>query len=178
MTNSKLRQKTSEEIFKSLTPRQRCSVSHVIHIDDLSTPNPMHHRVNGNIQSILTFEVRELASLEGHGEDESSRSIDGWFGVWHGRVSAYPVLDLKQWDSLTTAKAEGIITRLLQRVGINEATEVHPGSDEKSVHVYKWSTHAELKIAKARLGGEFSGLMPKLKNGSPKVITPSAGRSG
>lgn len=158
MTNRKPKQAMRMDIFKALTPRQKCSIANVVHANDLSTPNPKHHRINGNIQSILTFEVNELSALKGHGEDESSRAVDGWFGIWHGRVSAFPVEDLKSWDRLTTAKAEGVISRLLLRVGIDEDAEVHPGSDGKSVHVHKWATHDELKIAKDRLGGEFSEL--------------------
>ena len=159
MTNSKLKQLTSAELFKALTPRQKCSIANVVHANDLSTPDPRHHRINGNIQSILTFEVNELSALKGHGDDEENRSVDGWFGIWHGRVSSFPVSDLKSWDSLTTAKAEGVISRLLLRVGIDDDVEVHPGSDGKSVHVHKWATHDELKIAKNRLGCEFSELM-------------------
>ena len=116
------------------------------------------NRINGNSQSILPFYVNEWSSLKAHGEDESNRSVDGYFGMWHARASTYPVSDLKGWDRLTTAKAEGILMRLFSSVGIEEHIEVHPGSDGKSVHVHKWATHGELAIAKKRPGGEFSGL--------------------
>lgn len=147
---------STDEIFKALTPRQKCAIANAVHAKDPSTPDPRHHRVNGNVQSILTFEVNELASLKGHGDDEANRAVDGWFGIWHGRVSTHPVSLLDDWDRLTTAKAEGVITGFLSRAGLDGDAEVHPGSDGKSIHVYKWATHGEIAIAKDRLGKEFS----------------------
>lgn len=164
MTDSKPKQPTDADIFKALTPRQRCSISDALHANDQSVPDPRHHRINGSIQSILTFEVNELARLIGHGDDERDRSVDGWFGIWHGRVSTHPVSLVDGWDSLTTAKAEGIITRLLSRAGLDEDTEIHLGSDEKSIHFYKWATHQELAIAEKRLGKKFAKMGARNEN--------------
>lgn len=146
------------ELRKSsnLTPRQRCAISNPT-LDSTEDPHARHHKRSGNVQSILTFEVAELDSLKDEPDDEIpddvlARGINGWFAVWHGRVATHPVSHVDKWDSITTARAEGVLKRVVESVGLEDSIEVHNGADLKSIHVYKWATHDELRLAQAELG--------------------------
>ena len=133
-----------------LTPRQRCAVRHPV-ASSTVPPHARHIKRNGNIQTTLTFDLAPLESLI---EDDVplpdeivERAINGWFGVWHGSVTTFPITHTHAWCTLTTAKAEGVLKRLCASVGIKETAEVHLSSDEKSIHVYRWATLDELAIA-------------------------------
>ena len=146
----------SEKTKKKMTPRQRTAISNPI-ADPGVVPHLRHHRQNGNVQSYLTFDVSEISSLTGSDELES-RSIDGWCGVWHARVSHSPVRNLEAWSPKFIEAGKLALMNMLARVGVELCTEVHNGSDSKSVHVYKWATMEELQIAIDEAGCSLSEL--------------------
>ena len=80
-------------------------------------------------------------------EDILHRSVEGWIGVWHARVSMHPARDLNAWNTPSTDRAKDIIMRLVAGVGLDHDIEVRNGSDMKSIHVHKWATPAEVCIA-------------------------------
>ena len=140
---------------KSMTPRQRCAVAYPI-ANTAITPHVRHHRRNGTIDSILTFDVSEISKLEDADDETVARAVDGWFAVWHARVSMNPYRHLKTWPKPTISRAKTIMLGLMKRVGIEEGIEIHNGSDLHSVHVYKWATHAEIRLAMESTGAKFA----------------------
>lgn len=156
-----LKKPDKKKLLKAMTPRQQFAVKNPI-ADTTIIPDAGYKRLNGNIGSILTFDVAEVSKLEGAPEEIVERAVDGWFAVWHGRVTAmdrkHIPKPLDDWDRIETAKAEGIITRLVSSIGRKEDIEVHNGSDLKSIHVYKWATPAELRMAEHLIGKTFLAL--------------------
>lgn len=150
----------NENIKKRMTPRQQIAVSNPI-ADPGAIPHPRHHRRNGNVQSYLTFDVSEISSLDGE-EDEIAeiveRSVEGWYGAWHARVSHSPVRRLDAWSPKFIEAGKAILLGIMVRVGMDINPEIHNGSDLKSVHVWKWATHEELQLARAEAGMSFEDL--------------------
>jgi len=133
---------------KSITPRQRAAIYHPIPSASAEPLHVRHVKRNGNIDSILTFDVMELGAItQMVKEDILNRSVEGWIGVWHARVSMHPARDLKAWNTPSTDRAKDIIMRLVAGVGFDHDIEVRNGSDMKSIHVHKWATPAEVCVA-------------------------------
>ena len=134
------------ETKKKMTPRQRCAIVFPV-TDSGALPHTRHIRRNGNIDSILTFDVAEVESLEEATPEILARSAMGWFGVWHARVSMYPIRELRAWNKPSIDRAQVTLMRLVNGVGIEHDLEVHNGADLRSIHVYKWATPDELVAA-------------------------------
>ena len=141
-----------KRVLKDMTPRQRCAVVYPI-ADTGTIPHARHHRRNGGVQSILTFDVAEISSLKGADLATVGRALDGWYAVWHARVSMHPVTHVDDWDAATIENAKGVVMRCVAGVGIDEV-EVHNGSDLQSIHVYKWATHEEIQLSAHELLGK------------------------
>ena len=147
-----------QKLKKDMTPRQRCAIVYPI-ADSGALPHARHHRRNGNVQSILTLDVAEIGKLKGATKDILARSLDGWYGIWHARVSMHPVTHLDEWDEITIGQAKLAMMRCVGGVGIEDGVEVHNGADLQSIHVYKWATLDELKLSlEELLGKSFADL--------------------
>ncbi len=140
---------------EDMTPRQRCAIANPVVSDKDSATHPRHHKVSGYVQSILTFEIEDASTLGAVSESDMNRCLDGWFGKWHARVSMHPVRHVKTWPKKTTKKAELTLLTLLFDVGETDGIKFRHGSDLCSVHVEKWATHEEVRLAEKEFGHAF-----------------------
>lgn len=143
-----------KRIDETMTPRQKCAIRHPV--TDQSIPHERHFKTKQFVQSILTFELMSVTSLPGADDEVMQKCVmlnDGglYFGVWHGRVSMRPPSLVSSWGCGETKEASGILSRLSHGVGISEGSEVHEGSDGKSVHTHVWATPAEIRFAESQL---------------------------
>lgn len=149
---------------KSMTPRQRCAISHPVVSDPDSETHARHLNRHRGTQAILTLEVSHLTSFKDYNESLIARSVDGWLAAWHARVSMRPVRHVDLWPTRFTDNACRILKDLLEGVGVDGDFEFHNGSDLQSIHVYKWSTHEEIRLAEKELGRSFEDAKGKESN--------------
>ena len=140
-------------IKDKMKPRQRCAIANPV-VDD-SELHPRHHKINGYVQSIMTFEIAEASSVGQVDAEFVARCVGGKFYRWHARASMLPVRHVDTWPKPTIANAQGVLKRLLDGVGEDEDVRVRNGSDLNSIHVYKWATHEEIGLAEKELGHKF-----------------------
>ncbi len=134
-------------LARKKTPRQRCALAFPIESD--GELHPRYHRRTGGYQSILTFDLRRPP------EDFSIAGVElvsGQVGMWHGRVSTFPVKDLAAWTPQELGKARQMAQRLVANIG-QGSWDHRNAADNQARRIFRWATLSEVAQAlRAREG--------------------------